>query len=111
VDYKDMPYFYSKARCAINLSKYEGFPLCSLEAMACNTPVIWNNASFFREVFGNAGIAVDANDHEDLVDEISNITFNDIIKEDIVNKQREVCTKYKWEKNIINTIRLYESFY
>jgi glycosyltransferase involved in cell wall biosynthesis len=110
VDYKDMPYFYSKARCVINLSKYEGFPLSSVEAMACGTPVVWNNASFFREVLGNIGLSVDANDNEVLVDKISNVIFSSSARDEIIEKQRELSLKYKWEKNIINTVRVYESF-
>lgn len=111
VDYYDMPYFYSNAKCVLNLSKYEGFPLSSLEAMACNTPVIWNNKLFFREVFGDAGLAIDANDNDKLVNSISNVLFNNNFKQDIVKKQKDVCLKYKWEKNILSTIKLYESFF
>lgn len=106
-----MPYFYSKAKCVLNLSKYEGFPLTALEAMACNTPVILNNTSFFKEVFDRAGLIVDANDSNMIVDAISNIIFNNDLKDRIINEQREMLLKYKWEKNIINTIKLYESFY
>lgn len=111
VDYYDMPYFYSKAKCILNLSKYEGFPLSSLEAMACNTPVILNNTSFFKEIFCNAGLTTDANDKEMIVDAISNIIFNNDLNKRIIDEQREVSLRYKWEKNIINTINLYESFF
>lgn len=110
IDYYDMPYFYSKAKCVINLSKYEGFSLSSLEAMACNTPVIWNNTSFFREVFQDIGVAVDANDHNLLINEISNTIYDTNLKEKIINEQKELSNNYKWEKNIINTIRVYETF-
>lgn len=111
VDYYDMPYFYSKAKCVLNLSKYEGFPLTSLEAMSCNTPVILNDTSFFEEIFNKSGLIVDANDTNMIVDAISNIIFNNDLKHKIINEQREIALKYKWEKNIINTIKLYESFY
>lgn len=111
VEYYDMPYFYSKAKCVLNLSKYEGFPLTSVEAMSCNAPVILNNTSFFKEVFDGAGVTVDANDTNIIVDAISNIISNNDLKNRIINEQRERALKYKWEKNIINTIKLYESFY
>lgn len=110
VNYNDMPYFYSKAKCVINLSKYEGFPLSSIEAMACNTPVVWHNENFFREVLGDSGLMVDANNNEMLVDTMLGIISTDSLKEDIIRKQRETVSKYKWENNIINTVRIYESF-
>lgn len=109
-DYYDMPYFYSKAKCTLNLSKYEGFPLSSIEAMACNTPVIWNDESFFREVFEGAGLPVDANDIDRLKDAILNILCSYSLRESIIKEQSELSLKYTWEKHIINTVRLYETF-
>jgi len=111
VDYDDMPYFYSKAKCVVNLSKYEGFPMVAIEAMNCDTPVVWNRQSFFKEVLGSAGLSADANDKEELVDIISEAAFNNDIREGLLKKQREQAGKYKWEKNIIKTIRIYEEFF
>lgn len=110
-EYSDMPYFYSKAKCVLNLSKYEGFPLSSIEAMACNTPVIWNEVSFFREAFGGTGLTVDANDQDRLKDAILNILCSHSLRESIIKEQRELTSKYTWEKHIKNTVRLYETFY
>jgi len=111
VEYNDMPYFYSKAKCVVNLSKYEGFPMVAIEAMNCDSPVVWNRQSFFKEVLGDAGISVDANDKEELVDTISDIIFNTSLREEVLKKQREQAEKYRWEKNIIKTIRVYEGFF
>ena len=110
-DYNDMPYLYSRAKCTVNLSKYESFPLSTLEAMACNTPVIWNQESFFREVFESTGLAVDANDNDRLADGILNILYSHNLRESMIKEQRELSLKYTWEKHIANTVRLYETFY
>jgi glycosyltransferase involved in cell wall biosynthesis len=116
VDYYDMPLFYSKAKCVVNLSKYEGFPLSCLEAMACNVPVIWNNIDVFKEVLGDTGIKVDiGNDYyydiEEVVNAISKIVFENSSQEELIRKQRIQASKFKWENNILDTIRLYEDFY
>ncbi|MDV3427484.1 MAG: glycosyltransferase family 4 protein, partial [Bacillota bacterium] len=110
IDYNDMPYLYSKAKCTLNLSKYEGFPLSSIEAMACNTPVIWNQVSFFREVFQGAGLSVDANDNDRIKDAVLNILYSHSLRNSIIKEQEEMVSKYTWEKHIINTVRLYETF-
>lgn len=111
VDYDDMPYFYSKAKCVVNLSKYEGFPMVAIEAMCCDSPVVWNRQSFFKEVLGDVGASVDANDKEELVDAISEVIFNNSLREQVISKQREQAEKYSWDKNIIKTIRVYEGFF
>lgn len=111
IDYLDMPFFYSSSKCVVNLSKYEGFPISSIEAMACGTPVIWNNEAFFREVLGTSGIQVDANDNDQLVQTLIDIVFNGKASDNLLKSQIEQAATYKWEKNIINTIRVYESFF
>ena len=42
---EDLPVFYSMAEIFIYPSKYEGFGLPILEAMACGTPIITSNIS------------------------------------------------------------------
>jgi glycosyltransferase involved in cell wall biosynthesis len=116
VDYYDMPFFYSKAKCLVNLSKYEGYPLSCLEAMSCDAPVIWNNTDCFKEILGDSGVKVDIdNDYyyniDELVNAISKIVFENRFSEELLKRQRMQVSKYKWENNIISTIRLYEDFY
>ena len=111
VDYKDMPYFYSEAKCVVNLSKYEGFPLTSLEAMACGTPVVCNNQAIFKEVFGSTTSLVDANDKGQLIQGIIEIICNNEHRTFLSKTQIEQSKKYRWYKNIIKTVGVYESFF
>src|SRR5581483_3656332 len=53
---------YALATAFVFPSRYEGFGLPPLEAMACGTPVICSNASSLPEVVGNAGILLAPND-------------------------------------------------
>jgi len=53
---------YRKACALVYPSRYEGFGLPVLEAMACGTPVIASSAASIPEVLGDAGILVDPDD-------------------------------------------------
>lgn len=53
---QDLPFVYNLATALVFPSRYEGFGLVPLEAMACGTPVISSHAASLPEVIGDAGI-------------------------------------------------------
>ena len=55
----DLPALYGGAEIFVFPSRYEGFGLPPLEAMACGTPVIAANTSSLPEVVGDAGLLVE----------------------------------------------------
>ena len=59
-----MPVLYSGAELFVFPSKYEGFGLPPLEAMACGTAVVCSNRTSLPEVVGDAGLLVDPDDDE-----------------------------------------------
>ncbi len=50
VEDEDLPYFYNAAKVLIYLSKYEGFGLPPLEALACGIPVLAGKNSSLKEI-------------------------------------------------------------
>lgn len=50
---------YRGAACVVQPSRYEGFGLPVLEAMACGTPVVTVDEPALREVAGDAAVVVD----------------------------------------------------
>jgi glycosyltransferase involved in cell wall biosynthesis len=64
----DLPFLYRAADALILLSRYEGFGLPVLEAMACGTPVVISNTTSLPEVAGEAGVQVDTDDAESAAD-------------------------------------------
>lgn len=63
---EDMPALYGGAELFVFPSLYEGFGLPPLEAMACGTPVVVADRTSVPEVVGDAGILIDALDHDAL---------------------------------------------
>jgi glycosyltransferase involved in cell wall biosynthesis len=60
---RDLPALYAGASALAMPSRYEGFGLPCLEAMACGTPVVASRSGALPETVGDAGLLVDA-DHE-----------------------------------------------
>ena len=58
----ELPLWYSAAELFVYPSRYEGFGLPPLEAMACGTPVIVSDQSSLPEVVGHAGIQLPPED-------------------------------------------------
>ena len=58
----DKPLLYRAATLFVFPSRYEGFGLDPLEAMACGTPVVCSDATSLPEVVGEGGILVPPDD-------------------------------------------------
>lgn len=67
VDDADLPGLYAGARAFVLPSRYEGFGLTCLEAMACGTPVVAANRAALPETCGEAALLVDPDDGDALV--------------------------------------------
>ena len=64
VDDADLPALYAGARAFVLPSRYEGFGLTCLEAMACGVPVVAADRAALPETCGDAAVLVDPDDAE-----------------------------------------------
>ncbi|RME45048.1 MAG: glycosyltransferase family 1 protein [Chloroflexi bacterium] len=68
IEEDDKPALYTGAELFVFPSRYEGFGLPVLEAMACGTPVVTSNTSSLPEIVGDAGLTLDPNDASTLAE-------------------------------------------
>src|SRR5437773_10739624 len=74
---------YRQATLFVFPSRYEGFGLPVLEAMACGCPVICSNASSLPEVAGDAAILVDPMDVEGFTHEMVRAMSDSDLRQDL----------------------------
>jgi glycosyltransferase involved in cell wall biosynthesis len=106
VDDQELADLYSAASCLLFPSRYEGFGLPCLEAMACGCPVTAFRNSSIPEVVDEAAVLVEDGDGEALGNAAA-----EIIK--APERWRlaglQWAKKFSWTKTARETINAYES--
>lgn len=106
---QDKAALYAAARVFLYSSRYEGFGLPPLEAMACGTPVIVSNAASLPEVVGNAGILLDADDARGWVDALRDLLQNNARWNALRASGMQQAKKFSWERAARETLAVYRS--
>ena len=97
VPHHHLPVLYSLADLFVYPSLYEGFGLPCLEAMACGCPVVSSACTSLPEVVGDAGMLVDPEDLDALVDAVSTMLFDKNVREECVKKGLKKASEFTWE--------------
>lgn len=92
----NLPELYSRAKCLIYPSLYEGFGIPPLEAMACGCPVVTSNVSSLPEVVGNAAITSGPTDIKAIVEGVEKIMKN---PDSYIKKGLAQAKKFRWEES------------
>lgn len=103
----DLPTYYNAAELFVFPSRYEGFGLPVLEAMACGTPVVSSNASCLPEVAGDAAALVDPDDMEGF-----SHAMEHVLAEGTGAAMRERglrrAAEFSWDRTARETLGVYE---
>jgi len=99
---------YQEADVLVLPSRYEGFGLPVLEAMACGTPVICSNTSALPEVAGEAAVLVEPDDTEQLVDALSLVLTQPARARELREKGIAHAARFTWSKTAQATMQIYE---
>lgn len=90
-------------------SRFEGFGLPVIEAMACGVPVITSNVTSLPEVAGDAALLVSPDDVEAIAHSLRRITDEPSLRDDLIKKGFVQNSKFSWEQTARETLDLYRS--
>jgi glycosyltransferase involved in cell wall biosynthesis len=108
VDEADKPVLYRNAETFVFPSRYEGFGLSPLEAMACGTPVVTTDSTSLPEVVGPAAFTVDADDGREMAGAIIATVIQDSLRAELRQKGLEQAARFTWEKTATETALVYD---
>lgn len=109
VDEEDKPVLYRNAETFVFPSKYEGFGLGVVEAMASGTPVVTTDRTSLPEVVGDAGFAVDADDARQMAGAIISTIIQDNLRAEMRQDGLARAAEFSWEKTATETLLVYDN--
>lgn len=109
LDDHEVPILLNGAIAFIFPSLYEGFGIPPLEAMACGIPVIVANRASLPEVVEDAGILIEPDDTENLVNSMWELYSNINIRNYYIDKGVLQAKKFTWEKSAQILKEVYQS--
>jgi glycosyltransferase involved in cell wall biosynthesis len=90
-------------------SRYEGFGLPPLEAMAVGVPVVAGRAGALPEVLGDAARFVDPADEQELAAALGGLLDDATARDRLVARGRERARRYDWSTTAAAVVELYRS--
>lgn len=96
VSQEDLPLIYSACRTLIFPSRYEGFGLPPVEAMACGTPVVCSANTSLPQVVGDAALLFDPEQHRSLAEALCKVN-DDSTRRELIKRGLERARIYTWE--------------
>jgi glycosyltransferase involved in cell wall biosynthesis len=105
---EDIPLLYSAATVFVYPSRYEGFGLPVLEAMACGTPVVTTNAASIPELAGPAAFQIDPDDTKHMAAPIIRLCTEEESRDDLIERGFNQVEKFSWEKTAAQTLQAYQ---
>jgi len=101
IPHLDLLTYFQRASIFVFPTKFEGFGIPLIEAMASGTASICSDISVLREVGENAPIYFNPNDDSDLENKMNKVLIDSQLSNQMVNKGLKVAKTYNWEKSAI----------
>ncbi len=107
VPFETLRCFYESAAAFVFPSRYEGFGLPPLEAMACGAPVVTSSTSSLPEVVGDAAIQVNPENVFDIARGIRDVLLDEGLRRDLIARGRIQASRFSWERTARQVLDIY----
>jgi len=108
---EDLVNLYRRAALVVVPSRYEGFGLPAVEAMACGTPVVATSAGALPEVMrvGSGGVLVPRDDPDALAKAIATLLERPEMRREMGTRARPLIeATFSWRRVAERTARIYQ---
>jgi glycosyltransferase involved in cell wall biosynthesis len=99
VDRQRLRSLYQRARIFVYPSRYEGFGIPPLEAMACGAPVIATRTGAIAEYAEGAALLIDPGDREALREAMLRLIHDPSLRRDLRARGVERARQYRWDRS------------
>ncbi len=103
----ELAVFYAGAVAVLVPSRYEGFGLPALEAMACGAPVIASDAGAHREILGQAGLLISPDDPAAWLQATQRVFRDDALRAELKERGADRSSRYTWDDCAQQTLEVY----
>jgi glycosyltransferase involved in cell wall biosynthesis len=107
VDEADKPALYSAAAAFVYPSRYEGFGLPVLEAMACGTPAVTSDAASLPEIVGSAAFTLAPDDARGMAAAIIALCTDTALHQSMRQAGLRQAAKFSWARTAQETLAVY----
>ncbi len=109
VDEADKAPLYQTSEMFVFPSRYEGFGLDPLDALACGVPTICSKASSLPELMGQAAVLVGPDDRDEWTRAIVALAADAARRRELAEAGPEQARRFSWDKTAERTLQLYHA--
>lgn len=99
VDRERLRSLYQRALLFVYPSRYEGFGIPPLEAMACGAPVIATRVGAIPDYADGAAVLIEPSDRQALRESILRMLGDDALRSDLRERGIERAKRYRWDRS------------